>query len=89
MKPLTTLRELRERLQPGTHILQIWNGRDGTVSHMLTVTRIHTHKVETTCPDFPEPYWITFPNRASIVFTEGGWIRVNGDRKMAEYIWGT
>jgi hypothetical protein len=88
MKPLQTLRELKERLQLGTQILQIWNGRDGVVRHMLTVTKIQTQAVETTCPDFRAPYWISFPNRRSVIFTEDGWIRMRDGQKMAEYVWG-
>jgi hypothetical protein len=85
---MTTLTQLRARLLPGTQVLQVWNGREDSVRHVLTVTaRVQTRKVETTCPDFQEPYWISFPNRRAIEFTGRGWIRWNGDRKMAEYEW--
>lgn len=82
-----TLAEFKRRLTLGTQIRQIWNSQNGKVDHVFTITKVQTHAVATTCPDLSGTYWMGFPDRASIIFTENGWIRMKGDQKMAEYTW--
>lgn len=83
-----TLTAWKARLQVGTQVCQIWNSsQGGEVSHVFTVTEVQTNGVFGVRDDLDRRVWLEFPKRSGIVFTDKGWIRVDGTRKIAEYEW--
>lgn len=85
---MKTLAEWKARLQPGAQIRQIWNWRNGDVRDAaFTVTRVQTNGVWGTKPGVERRLWLEFPKRAEIEFTDNGWRRLEGGRKIAEYVW--
>jgi len=84
---MKTIKEWKERLQVGIVFKQIWNSQEGVVEHWCTITGIAQHGVWVQRENTRKRSWLAFPKRGEIAFTEHGWSRVEGTRRIAEYVW--
>jgi hypothetical protein len=57
------------------------------VGIVYAIEKVQTNGVWATRPDSTRRSWMSFPKRGEIIWTEQGWSRVEGARKLAEYVW--
>jgi hypothetical protein len=86
---MKTIAEWKRRLQPGVQVKQIWNSREGDVSHVFTLEKVQSNGFWAMHSDQTRRAWSNFPKRGEIEFTEQGWCRIEDSRKIAEYVWVT
>lgn len=84
---ITTLAEWKRQFRIDGRIVQIWNKREGNVEHVFTITKIQSNGVFAKRQDSDQRGWIPFPKREEIKFTEQGWVRMEGEQELAEYMW--
>jgi hypothetical protein len=82
-----TITELKAQLQPGKQIRQIWNAHEGAINIVYTIEKVQTNGVWAMRPGSTLRSWMSFPKRGEIAWTSHGWSRVEGTRKLAEYVW--
>ena len=84
---MRTVKEWKACLQVGKRVKQVWNLREGDVCHVLAIVQVQTNGIWVTRLGASRRSWMSFPKREEIVFTDRGWIRKEGVRDLAEYVW--
>ena len=86
-KVLQTLSEWKRRFSIGMHLRQLHNQSEGDVNYVFVVARIQSNGIYISRDGSDREGFIRFPQRSDIEFTEHGWIRLEKNHKIAEYVW--
>lgn len=82
-----TIIGMKKRIQTGVQIQQTWNSLQGDVSHLYTVEKVQSNGFFSTRSGAEQRYWCSFPKRDEVEFTDSGWVRMEDNQKIAEYVW--